>query len=155
MFLAHAFGSRYELPIPLLLFVLGGALVVIASFLLVFRQGVERGPDSPLPDETYLQPVRPLRTGVSITVLALLVAAGLAGSQDVPENILPTAFWVLIWVAVPLSCGLYYWARTGRRDTSCPGRWWSPRSRRPKSCSCAVPSSMPSAGTTARSPPCW
>ncbi|MDT4917082.1 MAG: hypothetical protein QOH89_1782, partial [Pseudonocardiales bacterium] len=28
--LAHAFGERYELPIPLLAFVLGGAAVVAA-----------------------------------------------------------------------------------------------------------------------------
>ena len=37
--LAHAFGPRYDLPIPLYLFVLGGALVVIASFLLVLPHG--------------------------------------------------------------------------------------------------------------------
>src|SRR3954453_13762270 len=37
--LAHAFGQRYDLPIPLWLFVLGGALVVIASFLLIVPRG--------------------------------------------------------------------------------------------------------------------
>ena len=55
MILAHAFGARYDLPIPLLLFVLGGALVVIFSFLLVLRRGDdvrlydETGPDVPGP----------------------------------------------------------------------------------------------------------
>lgn len=106
MVLAHAFGERYDLPIPLLLFVLGGALVVVASFLLAFRQQVDRTDAPPMPDETHLQPLRPVRAAVSIVVLAGLVAAGLVGSQEVAENILPTSMWVLLWVAVPLSCGL-------------------------------------------------
>jgi hypothetical protein len=37
---AHAFGERYELPLPLLLFVVGGAGVVFLSFLLVVRRKV-------------------------------------------------------------------------------------------------------------------
>jgi hypothetical protein len=36
--LAHAFGQRYDLPIPLTLFVVGGALVVVLSFLLVINR---------------------------------------------------------------------------------------------------------------------
>ncbi|MDP9239411.1 MAG: hypothetical protein M3O55_02060 [Actinomycetota bacterium] len=106
MFLSHAFGERYELPIPLLLFVLGGAAVVLASFLLVFRQSVTRRDDEPPPDETHLQPLRPVWAAVSIVMLGLLVAAGIFGNQEVAENILPTVFWVIVWVAVPLSCGL-------------------------------------------------
>ena len=45
-------------------------------------------------------------SAASVLVLALLVLAGLLGSQEVPENILPTAFWVMGWVAVPLSVGV-------------------------------------------------
>ncbi|MEP6697792.1 MAG: hypothetical protein ABJA34_13085 [Pseudonocardiales bacterium] len=104
--LAHAFGQRYELPIPLLLFVLVGAAVVIASFLLVSRQAVAARPEQSPPDETHLQPLRAGWAALSIVLLVLLAVAGLAGSQEVPENILPTVFWVLVWVAVPLSCGL-------------------------------------------------
>lgn len=106
MFLAHAFGQRYELPIPLLLFVLGGAAVVVASFLLVFRQVVDRGRPAALADVTHVQPLQRGWAAVSVAVLALLVVAGVIGSQEVPENILPTVFWVVVWVAVPLSCGL-------------------------------------------------
>ena len=32
--LAHAFGARFDLPIPLWVFVVSGAAIVIASFLL-------------------------------------------------------------------------------------------------------------------------
>ena len=38
--LAHAFGQRYTLPLPLLLFVLGGAVAVGASFLVVLPRTV-------------------------------------------------------------------------------------------------------------------
>ncbi|MDQ1496146.1 MAG: hypothetical protein QOG69_2629, partial [Actinomycetota bacterium] len=38
MILAHAFGARYDLPIPLALFVIGGGVVVLISFMLVARR---------------------------------------------------------------------------------------------------------------------
>jgi hypothetical protein len=49
MFLAHAFGQRYELPLPLVLFVVGGAVVVFVSFLLVLGTPVPAadGQDQP------------------------------------------------------------------------------------------------------------
>jgi len=43
---------------------------------------------------------------LSIVVLVLLAARGLAGSDVVADNIVPTTFWLLVWIAVPLSCGL-------------------------------------------------
>src|SRR5436190_20779285 len=38
--LGHAFGERYDSPVPLALFVVGGAVVVLLSFLLVYRTTV-------------------------------------------------------------------------------------------------------------------
>src|SRR5581483_7657419 len=105
-FLAHAFGQRYELPIPLVLFVIGGAAVVLVSFLLVFRSPVEPGVPADRPDRIHLRAMSPVWAPISIVLLALLIVAGLTGSQEIPENIVPTAYWVVIWVAVPLSCGL-------------------------------------------------
>jgi hypothetical protein len=106
--LAHAFGKRYELPIPLLLFVLGGAVVVLASFALVAaRQVSQERPDGA--DDGEAGPpgrLRPVPAVLGVAVLAGLVAAGLAGGQEVAENIVPTAFWLVVWVVVPLSCGL-------------------------------------------------
>lgn len=103
--LAHAFGVRYELPIPLLAFVLGGSAVVAASFLIVLRTRV-RAVDLPERDTTQVRTV-PATAGVTgVVVLALLCWAGLAGSQEIPENILPTLFWVYVWVVLPLLCGL-------------------------------------------------
>jgi hypothetical protein len=105
VFLAHAFGQRYELPIPLLLFVIGGATVVVVSFLLVARRPVSRqldGADEAVP----LRPLHPAWGSLSLVVLLLLVGCGLWGSQTVSENILPTLFWLLVWILVPLSCGI-------------------------------------------------
>ncbi|HZC70835.1 MAG TPA: hypothetical protein VE442_09090 [Jatrophihabitans sp.] len=103
--LAHAFGARYELPLPLVAFLLGGSAVVAASFVLVLRT-----PVSPIVAEpTERAAVRhvPATAGIpGLVVVGLLCWAGIAGSQDVAENILPTLFWVYVWVVLPLLCGL-------------------------------------------------
>jgi hypothetical protein len=104
--LAHAFGERYELPIPLVGYVLGGAAVVAASFALVVRTEVRSVP-SEATDRTWVRRV-PLTAGIpSVIILGLLCWAGLAGVQDIPENILPTVFWVYVWVIVPMLCGIF------------------------------------------------
>ncbi|MCA1711514.1 MAG: hypothetical protein LC789_07720 [Actinobacteria bacterium] len=102
--LAHSFGERYDLPIPLVLFVLGGALVVVFSFLLVL--GRPSGPTDRTPDEPVLRPVPAVLGWLSVAVTALLAYVGFTGTQEVSENLLPTVFWLLAWIAVPLSCGL-------------------------------------------------
>jgi hypothetical protein len=105
--LAHAFGARYELPLPLYLFVVGGALVVIASFLLVARRAVAPADaGANVPDGAHVQPLLPFWGALSVLWLAFLVWCGLAGSQEVPENIIATVFWIYVWVAVPLSCAV-------------------------------------------------
>ncbi|MDT7573028.1 MAG: hypothetical protein QOE05_3202, partial [Actinomycetota bacterium] len=105
MILAHAFGERYDLPIPLILFVLGGGLVVLASFALVLRH--------PTADDHAVgnDADRPLTRGwiggaLALLVTTALVYAGLTGSQELSDNILPTMFWLIVWVAVPIGCGL-------------------------------------------------
>jgi hypothetical protein len=103
--LAHAFGERYELPIPLLAFVLGGAAVVAASFVLVLRTEV-RPSGAVEPDHTSVRRV-PITAGVpGVVLIGLLCWAGLDGTQELAENILPTLFWVYLWVVVPLLCGV-------------------------------------------------
>lgn len=104
--LAHAFGERYELPIPLVAYVLGGAAVVAASFALVVRTEV-RSARSEVTDTTWVRRV-PLTAGIpGVIIVGLLCWAGLAGVQEISENILPTLFWVYIWVAVPMLCGMF------------------------------------------------
>jgi hypothetical protein len=106
MLLAHAFGKRYELPIPLVYFVLGAALVVFLSFLVVLPRRV-----SAATIETGEEHSAPLQRGwaapaAGVALLGGLIAAGIAGSQAIAENILPTVLWLVVWIAVPLSCGV-------------------------------------------------
>jgi hypothetical protein len=102
---AHAFGERYELPLPLLLFVVGGAGVVFLSFLLVVRRKVANK-NFKEKDEPFLTAISVKRSIVSFIFLAFLIFAGFAGSQEVAENFLPVFFWLVLWVIVPLSCGV-------------------------------------------------
>jgi hypothetical protein len=104
--LAHAFGERYELPIPLYLFAAGGALVVLLSFLLVLRTPGGKAADVLTEDTVPLRPFHPILGPLSILLLLVVAVVGLTGSQVVAENIAPETFWVLAWIGVPLSCGI-------------------------------------------------
>lgn len=106
MYLAHAFGERYDLPIPLLLFVLGGSAVVIASFLLVLPRSVRGTDDASLQDRPAPGPLHPVLTPLSLLGLAFLTYCAITGSDEVAENLAPTVVWVLVWVAVPILCGV-------------------------------------------------
>jgi hypothetical protein len=105
-FFAHAFGQRYELPIPLLLFVVGGAGVVFLSFLLVMQRKVGKQTSNPNADEPYISERSLGLELLKYIFLAALIAAGFIGSQEVAENFLPVFFWLVVWVVIPLSCGV-------------------------------------------------
>ena len=107
LFPAHAFGERYDLPIPLLLFVVAGVAVVVVSFLLVRSRAVRADDgNADVPDRAPDAALNVPTTVVSLAVLFLLGLGGLLGSNEVAENILPTVFWLVVWIMVPLSCGL-------------------------------------------------
>jgi hypothetical protein len=106
MIVAHAFGQRYELPIPLLIFVLGGAAVVLVSFMLIATRTVSPDTTKPSLDVPTLGSLRVAPGSLATVVLAALVICGFGGSQVVAENILPTLFWLIVWIAVPLSVGV-------------------------------------------------
>jgi hypothetical protein len=106
LILAHAFGARYDLPVPLYLFILGGAAVVFVSFLLVVQRDVAPADGPTRGDGGYVVPHRPLLGALGLLVLAFLIYAGIYGSQEIAENILPTMFWLIVWIAVPISCGI-------------------------------------------------
>jgi hypothetical protein len=104
---AHAFGKRYDLPVPLWLFVIGGAAVVFASFLFVLPTAVTATPEGvSLRDRIALRRPAPVRMLIAALLVIGLAIIGWTGSQTVSENIVPTAFWLLVWIAIPLSCGL-------------------------------------------------
>lgn len=102
---AHVGGSGFILLLPTHLYVLGGAIVVAASFLLIalaparllaraeslrVRLGAVDFPGR-----------RALSTGVSLLSLAVIVAlivAGVRGSRDPLANPLPLFVWTVWWI---------------------------------------------------------
>jgi hypothetical protein len=103
---AHAFGERYELPLPLWLFVVGGAAVVLFSFLLVLRRTTDPLPERDEPDAVPLRAFHPVAGPLSILVTLGIALTGLLGMQETSENIAPLFFWVGLWIVVPMTAGL-------------------------------------------------
>ncbi len=111
--LAHAFGERYELPIPLWLFVGGGALVVALSFLVALRRDHRPATTAEAPDLVPLAAGAPIRGVLAVLFTLFVAVVGMVGTQEKTFNVAPLFFWVAFWIAVPLSCGvLGDWTRT-------------------------------------------
>jgi hypothetical protein len=98
----HAFGTRYDLPAPLYLFLIGAGAVVFISFLLVLQRPVVRvrpgGEDVPPVPHTPSWP-----GWLMVLVSLILIAGGLFGSQSTPDNVVVTAVWLVFWIAVPIT----------------------------------------------------
>ena len=107
---AHGFGQRYDLPIPLSLYLLGaGSTIVVSCVMLVLYVKAARH------EHTYalvdLLRYRIGRAFVAIPVLAtvrlaavfiyfLVVGAGLFGNQNPFRNLAPIAVWAAWWVGM-------------------------------------------------------
>ena len=106
----HAFGTRYDLPAPLYLFLIGAGAVVFVSFLLVLQRPVVRV--QPTGDDLPPVPKTPSWPGWLMVLLSLaLIYGGLYGSQSTPDNVIVTAFWLVFWIGVPISVAVIgnYW----------------------------------------------
>ena len=109
---AHGLSGRADLPIPIELFVVGAALVLIVSFLglaaLWPRPQLERDRFMPLPEAFSRvftsRVVDVVCATIGAATLVLLVVAGFAGSDVVSANIAPTFIYVVFWLGlVPAS----------------------------------------------------
>jgi hypothetical protein len=105
---AHGFGQRYDLPVPLWLWVAGAAAAVGLSFVVIglFVKGGPRPGEYPRLNVLRWKPGRALADRrprlaaqvVTVALLLLIVTASLAGNQNPTRNIAPTAIWVMWWV---------------------------------------------------------
>ncbi len=115
--LAHAFGARYDLPIPLSLWIAGAGAVVAVTFLLlalfVRREqrdhGAWRLDIGALPGLGALAHpmVRGLLRGLSLALFALIVVVGLWGPQTTIKNLAPVLVWVIWWVGMAYLAALF------------------------------------------------
>ena len=105
---AHGFGQRYDLPVPLGLWVGGAAVAVAVSFLVIGLVVRERPGAQGSARLNLLRwrlariavsaGVRRAAQTVSVALLALVVAAGLVGDQNPTRNLAPIMVWVIWWV---------------------------------------------------------
>ena len=113
---AHGFAERYDLPVPLHLYIAGSAAAVALSFVVVafFVRGdrtVRYYPTFNLLD-TFIgrtlasRTVRIVLRLFTLFMLVLVVVAGLIGAADPFKNIAPTAVWVIWWVGFAYISGL-------------------------------------------------
>jgi len=102
----HGFGLRYDLPLPLMLWIIGAAGAIVLSFVVisiavrvnasaaaqpgVVRWQIDYGVTSPA--------IRLVVQLFAVAALVLIVAAGIVGDQTPTRNLAPTAIWIAWWV---------------------------------------------------------
>ena len=107
---AHAFGQRYDLPLPLDFYLAGAGGAVALSFVivaLIFRVpppvGGRKGIDllRLRPVGIVLHPaVIAILQAISVGLFLLILAAGFLGNQDPIQNFAPTFVWIIWWVGL-------------------------------------------------------
>ena len=108
---AHGFGERYDLPIPLNLFLVGAAATVGLSFVVIglFVRPRSRSFTYPtynllgndvlravLANQFLLNAVRL----VSVLLFLLIISTSLFGSENSIENFSPAFVWIIWWVGM-------------------------------------------------------
>ncbi len=107
---AHGFGQRYDLPIPLSFYLLGGAAAVVVSFIIVglFVREVPRARPYTHLDLMATPLGRWIASPSLVLALKLLalagfiitIVAGFRGNQNPYRNIAPTMVWTIAWVGL-------------------------------------------------------
>jgi hypothetical protein len=108
--LAHAFGQRYDLPLPLWLYISGAGAVVALSFtvMALFFRRLNGSREALRLDLLGLPGLRwigcrAIVIAVEISAVSTFVFilwASFADAQEVSENIAPTFIWVIWWVGL-------------------------------------------------------
>ena len=108
---AHGFGNRYDLPVPLNLFLVGAGATVALSFVVVGffvqrRSGAFTYPRFNLLRSRWSSTILagPVSLGAirtaSVAVFLLTVATAMLGSNIPVENLSPTLVWIIWWVGM-------------------------------------------------------
>ena len=115
---AHGFGERTELPVPLGFFLIGAAVTVGLSFVIIglfaggnsghgtywrYNMYQQRWLRWVLTSRLLLLPVKSL----SVFLLGLIVATGFFGDQIPSSNFAPTFVWIIWWVGMGFVVALF------------------------------------------------
>lgn len=109
---AHGLGGIKDLPVPGWLFLIGGATVLIISFLalgaLWKRPKLEDGAGTALSDRlqrfVLSDWTRRVIQAATLFLFAVLWSAAAVGSDRASENLTPTFIYVIFWVGMVLVC---------------------------------------------------
>jgi hypothetical protein len=148
--LAHAFGQRYDLPLPLLLYVAGAGATVALSFV-VMALLVRKGQAGRAPRRVDLAPSLAGRLmthpwaiaalqALSVAIFLLVLLAAFFGDANPTRNFAPTFIWVIWWIGLAYLQALvgdfwrvvnpwrvlYGWAAALRRLRGRPARLVAP-----------------------------
>lgn len=109
--LAHGFGQRIDLPVPLYLYLFGGGAVVVLSFILLglipskLSDALHAYPKYDLTRLAWFRIITsktvllPLKL-IFIVILVVAVTSGFFGEQNPAFNMLPTVVWILFAIGV-------------------------------------------------------
>jgi len=107
---AHAFGQRYDLPLPLIYYIVGAGAVVALTFVVMAlfvrepadRQGSQRW--APWRGSLVLGQAGRLAGRLlqvtSVLIFAVIIVAGFFGEPNPTRNFAPTFVWVIWWVGL-------------------------------------------------------
>ncbi len=148
--LAHAFGQRYDLPLPLSLYVAGAGATVALSFV-VMALLVREGRAGRAPWRLDLAPslagrlmthpwVIAALQALSVAIFLLVLLAAFFGDANPTRNFAPTFIWVIWWIGLAYLQALvgdiwrvvnpwrvlYGWAAALRRLCGRPARLVAP-----------------------------
>ena len=126
--LAHGIVGRADLPIPSWLFAWTAALVMVISFVALFRLWSK--PRGRTPSQLLLRTPQFLEWfcgAIGLFLFAAVVVAGLWGAQNFTSNLAPTFIYVIFWVGIPITSAFFGdisgpSIRGGRLHASPPGR---------------------------------
>jgi hypothetical protein len=107
--LAHTSERAFILLLPTGYYLLGGALAVAASFLILLAvpaDRLKRWSETRLKLGQVRVPAETRISFASFALLALLILAGYFGSRDPLANPLPLSVWTIWWIAVTLAHAL-------------------------------------------------
>ncbi len=131
---AHGFGQRYDLALPLSLYLIGAAAAVVFSFLiagLFLRHPSHRRlyPRLVLAGAGWWVIACPLVVIlklIALVVFGVTVLAGFFGSRDPYQNIAPTMVWIIWWVGLAYVCAFVgnLWAVANPWRTVFEGAEW-------------------------------
>jgi hypothetical protein len=102
---AHGLVGKQDLPIPRWLFAWGASIVLVASF--VGLSALWTTPRLQQSQERRVlgigRVLDPLAGALGVAFFVVCVYAGFAGRQEAATNLLPTVFYVVFWVGVPIA----------------------------------------------------